>query len=611
MWPNHRQHQLDANQLIKESPLELIITKNEQPKLLTNIRHLDKKLLKISSKICHLNLFQEMTGASIHSKIFSWTSLFILANLYSCLGMMKTLYYQYVRDFYEFQLESRMEDLPTGINLTEFEGASDLADLLKQVELKRSQLREAGAPLFSAPIWSAESFYILWLIDFTCICGYGYCRFRLSDHKLRTTFIRLMTSPEEEQKRLLECMLAEANEYLESNFNYIETYTAKNLKWFAGDDVDTLTPGAELTELILDYQRNVRILSHLIGQRFVLKVYKFSIWRLNLTCLYHLVSYNAGLLFLINPIIIMAVFNDKFGPESSPGGTKNNGKTYKDIEAIMQPLLVMSTTMFTASVFAIIIIIDWWDQAELVNRLRCLILDCVHLNEKNLQLWPDKHENNRRLLFCERKQFKLPIEMSESKEEQLILNANLLFVLINYKFFLKETRRALEGHKDSTTTYLIIMCITPLVIRAHTPYCSAQVRFYLLVCVLVNSFLTTIWNLPTCHLYSKCLQLHKPLASLLGHVIRFNDSASISVGHLYSAHGVWCLRKEMMHLDRFDESFLPKRSYVSIMLTYKNLIKLQFWLHLVTLSIMFQTESGGQLLADPLGLLGDKFLAKI
>lgn len=604
-----------------DEPKEANKTKKTS-KLQSLIYHVDFAILEFSSKLWGLNLFkqedhQRRTRTQI---IFSASSLVALLIVYSMFGLIRALYYHYDYDYYVFhlnRLHQAKESNQSLSSLFQCDNTTRLEPYLtSQVKSKRQELYRIGSPLISAPTFSAECCYLTFIF-YTLIVCFNLV-FNLSGGRLRTNFIRFLDDPLEEQRRLNRWALQEVNKYLDSNYNFnqcyvpVERLVSSNTSHKDAKRADNQRPSTgcwpnkkllsshEARKLVVDYHQNVDILRSILRKGDIIKLYGFSAHWLTQTALFHCVNFVTTNLFylMVSTVTVVGLGAESDAQEAdSPAPSWSlSTRHFNELIASIQIMTQIVTFTYTGVLLTLMLVIDWKDELELMNRLRDLMVDCVNLNNRIYHGQQKSHKWDRM-----------------DYDKQWNMNSNLLFVLINYKIFPLRAKEFLKYQDNGANVSLRLMFVFPVVVRLHAPYCSPDVLLSLVSACVCNSVVTTLLMVFSSHLNDQTVQLHKPLAGLMAHVIQVNDEArrTTNVG-VYSDNAVWCLRQELQDLSRFQEASLPESSPLNLRFTFPVLLKIQFWLYLLILSIFAQTKvdqttASSHFMSDPLGLLNDQF----
>lgn len=558
------------------------------------LRRLDVAILKFSNTFCRLDLFgQEVGHNKLTQMMLRWPNLFPLLAVYSIMNNIRALYYHYGYDYYAFQLillDRAHQAAGYADNSTQLR--SYLAD---QLELKRRDLQRIGSPFVSAPPFSAECSYLAWLGYTAVVCASLFMNFRAG--RLRTNFIRLLECPLKEHTRLVNRALQVVNKYLESNYNFktnnhltesidqVVTGTTKSSS-SSSSSCSLLQPPGEL-----DYKQNVEMLLSMLNKGELIGLHTFGADWTDRTMLFHCVLFFGFHLFytLVAIVILNYLFNRPIE------GSSTSTIRLNEIHGIANIIINLFTYVFIGLSIAIILLVDWRDQLKKINRLGRLIVDCTNTNNE---------------LFCGLKSSR---RANYDNEQRLAMNANLLFVLINYKIFSLEAKQALNISGDGANMALRILFTLPIVVRLHAAYCPQEVLLWFVSVCLCAWIFTCSLMLVSCHLNDKTIRLHKPLASLLAHAVQINEAEQGTP--VYSRHTLWCLRQELKDLNRFQEASLPRKTPMNVNFTFPVLVKVQFWFNLLLLSIFARTKIKNPLdlseserfLNDPLRLFGDSF----
>lgn len=183
------------------------------------------------------------------------------------------------------------------------------------------------------------------------------------------------------------------------------------------------------------------------------------------------------------------------------------------------------------------------------------------------------------------------------------MNANLLHSILDYKVFVGQFEPIKRSFGFILIIVSVLMIVMPIMGLIHVPYIDKRVKVFTvslsMFCALAADILIAI---PISYLYTRCLELYQSLSSLLAHSIEVTTHENI--GRIYDRHSVWILRKELAHTDRLANQFVFR--FIGLKLTYINLLKVHFWLGLVTLYMFVESSYQGELLGavfrDPLGV---------
>lgn len=459
--------------------------------------------------------------------------------------------------------------------------------LTRQVELKKRELERIESPLISAPAFFAECAYLVFLAYSWTAWATLFLYF--SQGNLRTNFIRLLTNPLAEQRRLNRWAVQEANRLLESNFNFNQCYGTTN--WTVSGVYSSPEEfQVARKKLLFDYQQNIDCLRSILEKGDIIKLHSFTTHWLDRTVTCHcLYTIGSNLFYLV--IMFNSLLGDR--PTSFEAALRAG---LHELTAFRHVIFIILGNVTIGVMVALFLFFEWSDQLEIITRLRALIVGCIN---KNNELYYGRSEVSRDDTYRQ-------------------MNDNLLFVLLNYRIFPLKAKHSLTVQSFGATASLSVMFALPIVVRLHAPYCSPDFLVnFVYVCAFVTVVTTMLISM-SCNLNDKTVQLHKPLASLLAHLVELNHHSQTGEKsmNVYSRHTVWCFRQELGDLAKFQEPLLPRQTLMNVKFTFPNLIQLQFWQSLLILSIFARTKlnnplsmSGSdRLLNDPLGLLNDNFL---
>ena len=226
------------------------------------------------------------------------------------------------------------------------------------------------------------------------------------------------------------------------------------------------------------------------------------------------------------------------------------------------------------------------------------------------------------------------------------MNKNLLEAFMHYKIFKAQMRANTHAFGPFVFGCLILMTTIPVSLRLHSSYLNDTFKVYAMIFCLVMVSVADIVLLPLCYLYSRCLDLHRCLSSLLAHTVEVTNamrhnqrskfghkirgytsdcrddqcarksqvfSAEINLGEevdetrnptqhennervmtayssnrIYDAHTIWLLRKELIDSDQMVGQFVIYA--FGVRLTYGNILRLHFWVSLFTLSMIVSSK---------------------
>lgn len=181
------------------------------------------------------------------------------------------------------------------------------------------------------------------------------------------------------------------------------------------------------------------------------------------------------------------------------------------------------------------------------------------------------------------------------------MNAELLKALVHYKIFVAQIKPITRSFGAFALACLSLMIVSPINVRLHVPYLDRRIKVYAMLFGVLCASCVDLCVVPISLMHGRCLNLYKALSSLLAHAI---EVGSHPLGdRVYDLHTIWLLRKELSHPDRLTNQFTIV--VCGIRITYSNLLRVHFWVGLISLSIIIETSSNqqeilGALFKDPL-----------
>jgi hypothetical protein len=177
--------------------------------------------------------------------------------------------------------------------------------------------------------------------------------------------------------------------------------------------------------------------------------------------------------------------------------------------------------------------------------------------------------------------------------------------LLHFKYFCAEFERLRACYE----VYAFIMFYVPgsfqVLIRLNMPYVDDdKTRLFMVVASLAAapSFFLS-W--PYCYIHKRCLGIYKALLSLWAQLAVL-QSKKITRDCLNIDHQTSLLLKQLERPDLFSRRFAIRLMDL-VGLTYSNVMRIQFWISLVTISMLvdispFLNNLTDQLLSDPFGV---------
>jgi hypothetical protein len=177
--------------------------------------------------------------------------------------------------------------------------------------------------------------------------------------------------------------------------------------------------------------------------------------------------------------------------------------------------------------------------------------------------------------------------------------------LLHYKYFCAEFERLRAGYKMFAFIILYVPGSLPPLIRLNMPYMDDTRARLFMVATSMAAAPSFCLAWPYCYIHRRCLDVNKALASLLAQLVLF-ESADLTRDCLNLDHLTSVLRKQLRRADLFSRRFAI-RLVGLIDLTYPNVLRIQFWISLITISMLVDISPAlnsltDDLLADPFGV---------
>lgn len=319
--------------------------------------------------------------------------------------------------------------------------------------------------------------------------------------------------------------------------------------------------------------------------------------------------------------------------------------TLMNILVIFQAGILVIVLMAISSFYISLVGANFVDQICYVRHIRNKISECIsnnehYFNQCNLQKDNQQVANalNREVATLKRRcTLQLPHrELSEQvsrlddefnrkvRKHSLAamadfnftqMNKNLLEVIMHYKIFIAQLRPVTRSFGPFLFGCLIIMIVLPFSLRLHVIYLNYTFKLYAMFFSFILASVADVVLVPLCHMYTRCLHLQKSLSSLLAHTLEVTRDASNNqqetsdpisnessldeenpgakqaqrFTRIYDSHTIWLLRKELSHPEQMHSQFSIYTFGIS--LTYDNLLRVHFWVSLLSLSMMIQTSA--------------------
>ena len=250
------------------------------------------------------------------------------------------------------------------------------------------------------------------------------------------------------------------------------------------------------------------------------------------------------------------------------------------------------------------------DQSVYVNKIRRLVHQCIEINSsefgKHLRCSSGTEPGPLSdILLVQNSTSKTPSRILKIREPALKMNANLLFILLHYKIFVRQLRPITKTLNPAAAIANFGLLWVPFVVMLHMPYMKllhAQDNRPILIGLTLSSLLPIdLQILSICYLNARCMNLYRSLSSLAAHIIELE---SLHGARVYDSHAIMTVFKELRESDRFIDQFTTRLAGLSG--TYPTMVRAHFWWGLMMTSILVGMQSNGagmfeSFFSDPFG----------
>lgn len=181
------------------------------------------------------------------------------------------------------------------------------------------------------------------------------------------------------------------------------------------------------------------------------------------------------------------------------------------------------------------------------------------------------------------------------------LHMQLMRVLLQLRLFRAQLASSRRAKEQGMSLIIMFMAIIPILVRALVVHMSNEMKLASSLGALVIILLADTMILPTCHLYARCLDIHRALSSLLAHLVGATHFGGKELRSSWSAtgmsHSQWLLRKDLNMPDGMLEKFATETLFGK--LTYHKAIGVHLWCGILLISLWLKgAGSTGNLLVD-------------
>lgn len=558
-----------------------------------------------------------------------WPILIRIIYIASTIRMTINIYYQYVYDLRLLRYQRVKLNNEPSIKAGDDPNLASEKNLLRQVEAARATLKLIGAPFLNAHF--IGQIYSIFDVLMGLTSYMQTYIFLLYFKPFDFSFVRAILNFQKELKYTNLLIRKEVNKFIKSSQNFAEISLGDRVIMFAGLSYRTEEKASEWPESLVDYTFTIRQLERMTLSGTLMPCNKSPDWIVKLAylnCLFS-ISFPSYCLLAQLTMYILFVTVSEYGIEHD----------LMDMVAFVEHIAVTVVMIVAGTFYAYVVSASCIDQIYLVINLRKSIEKSVCANKRRfescleliesgdghqlaessprqadsdlgldnvaydavqlgLNHWPqiDQLQFGRRKLMPFTKKMQIDLYFTQ-------MNAELLRILMQYKIFVTQLRPSLGGMELPLVFALFMILFVPLVGRIHVPYINQDVKVYIgglaLFCALAANILVLI---PISYLHARCLEIYKPLSSLMAHSIEVVQHQGIR--RIYDRHSIWMLRKELNHPERFAAQFTT--NFFGLRVTYSTMLRINFWSGILTLSIFVETASQhnllGNLMVDPLAV---------
>lgn len=532
--------------------------------------------------------------------------------------------------------------------------------LIRNVQAAKATLRSIGSPYIDLNFVIQIVYYILVTSSFAVLYIMKiYYDVNVFDYSLIRSLLDLKT----ERRVCNQLIRDEVNRFIYSSWNFTEACIEQS-KQFAKEHLfyrhkfEQIYARAELQRFLLDHTLTIKQLEQMALNGILLPCSRTPEWVGRLThwtCFWNLLI--LGYAFLV--VIFFAFFVFYLLGIDIQFSTL-------DVLTIAEAGVLVAIILIAGVFYLSVSIISCFDQIYFVGDICAKIRRCIEQNRhtfyQSLHLMADKHWQKQQAAVIEppnatpnnlldrfKKRLSLQVLLASSlrrpqpkaatarvrsiKENQQVeqqqqqqpcetqpdslrakrllqiesnytqMNANLLEVLMLYKIFVAQVRPISRTIGAFGFACIVLMFSVPINTRLHSPYFDKNLKLYAMLFGLLLTSVADMALIPICYMYSECINIYRCLSSLMAHTVEITSHPM--AGRIYDMHTVWLLRKELNHPERLTSQFTIHT--LGINFTFANILRVHFWVGLISLSIIIDTNSNGleffgSVFNDPLGM---------
>jgi hypothetical protein len=187
------------------------------------------------------------------------------------------------------------------------------------------------------------------------------------------------------------------------------------------------------------------------------------------------------------------------------------------------------------------------------------------------------------------------------------IETDITAVLLGFKYFCTEFERLRAGYEMFAFIIIYVPGSLPVFLRLYMAYINDNKTRLFLVGASIAAAPSFFLTWPYCYIHKRCLDIYKALLSLAAQLTDL-ESNKYARECLNIDHQTSLLRKQLERPDLFSYRFAI-RLVDLVGLTYPNVMRMQFWISLITISMLIDispllNEMMDKLLADPFRVLG-------
>lgn len=537
-----------------------------------NILSLTKHLIEFSAKLCRVDIYHEENFRVLRRLKLSrkqkaelrypkWSTLVQVVYVVCSLNILLLFVMQFL---YDSSLRQKQQRIQSG----SYEG-----ELEEELRVERKILRLIGAAYIDFNAISEVCY--LYQLGF-CILGYVQTRLYYRYFcPFNSSIIRNFLRPQREHRNFQLLIQDELERLLESEKIYLDyclvrsrfRYTNSNAHWQSeSQKVNVINVRKScLVHLML-----LKDVGHLQPLN------KNSDWLRKLSIYYALInlSFIATGATVIGTFWLVLSFN------------------YQNVQLFLEPLdVLVISELIILEIIAIIscgfylsvVVTNYIDQIyyilKLIKQFKQLLEENIVSHERLMQL--KLNSNN---LQSDSTLFEAQLQAST------LMNANLLFVVFQYKIFLRQLYSTMNSNRFIAFFALQAMMFPPVMMYIYSPYIPAQYKTYAICLGFWPITWIDLYLFPISYAFSRSLDLHRLLLSLLAHGVQVQTE----IGSVYADHTLMLLEREISNsespINRFSITMF------GLSFTYSSLLKFHFWLSIIAIAVVLEVNQTPQLI---------------